>query len=129
MTILPQDRIADVPETDILVVPNVLVNSGAALRALDRRLLGWIRNQYGSGVDLYSACGGPLVLAEAGLLDGFEATMHWAYVDLFRREYPAKLFPYQWHREGQLPYACMMKDVRHDYARVRDRPGRGRTAF
>lgn len=33
-------------------------------------------------------CSGSLVLAEAGLLDGQEASGHWAYRELFRDQYP-----------------------------------------
>lgn len=162
VSILPQDTIDEVQKTDIVFVPNVIVNSAEALRGLDRRLLAWVRERFETGAHVYASCGGSLAIAEAGLLDQFEATTHWAYVDLFRREYPAvklshkrvlvqtgpdqrivcsggasswqdlvlflvakhgsaeealrlsKLFLYQWHREGQLPYACMMQNVHHD---------------
>jgi transcriptional regulator GlxA family with amidase domain len=168
VTIVADLGVEDVRHTEIVFVPNVLLSSAEALRALDRRLLAWVREQYASGAHLYTSCGGPLAVAEAGLLDGLEATTHWAYVDLFRREFPSvhlhpdrvlvqtgpdhrivcsggasswqdlvlflvtrhcgpeeamrlsKLFLYQWHREGQLPYACMMQNVRHDDAVIRD---------
>jgi len=35
-----------------------------------------------------SACTGAVMLAETGLLDGWEASSHWAYRDLFRFHYP-----------------------------------------
>jgi transcriptional regulator GlxA family with amidase domain len=159
--IFPQDTIADLARTDIVFVPNVMVERPESVRALDRRLLEWIRRMHARGAQLYAACGGPLVLAEAGLLDGHEATTHWSYVPLFRRLYPnvtlreerilvqtgpghsivcsggasswqdlallliakhagtdeairiSKLFLYQWHREGQLPYASMLANVDH----------------
>jgi cyclohexyl-isocyanide hydratase len=34
-----------------------------------------------------SVCDGALILAQAGLLDGYRATTHWAYADLLR-QYP-----------------------------------------
>ena len=43
---------------------------------------------HAGGAQLYAACGGSLVLAEAGLLDGQEATTHWAYAPLFRQCFP-----------------------------------------
>ena len=116
---------------------------------------------HAGGAQLYAACGGSLVLAEAGLLEGGAATTHWAYVPLFRKMFPgvtlhaeqllvqsgpghnlvcaggasswqdlallmiakyggtdeairmSKLFLYQWHRDGQLPYASMIQNVDH----------------
>ncbi|WEX73956.1 helix-turn-helix domain-containing protein [Sinorhizobium numidicum] len=161
VSIIPQDTIAEVTHTDIVFVPNVMVETAESLRALDRRLLEWIRRMHACGAQLYAACGGSLVLAEAGLLDGQQATTHWSYVPLFRRQYPnvalyadrilvqtgpghsmicsggasswqdltllliakyggteeairiSKLFLYQWHRDGQLPYASMIANVDH----------------
>lgn len=43
VSILPQDSVADIGRTDIVFVPNVIVETPAALRALDRKLLEWIR--------------------------------------------------------------------------------------
>ena len=167
VTIVAQDGIDDVAETDVVFVPNVLVNSGEELRGLDRRVLGWIESRYRAGADLYASCGGPLALAEAGLLDGLQATTHWGYADLFRQQFPrvtlhpdrllveagpdprivcsggasswqdlvlylvtrhvgaeeairlSKIFLYQWHREGQLPYACMVRNVTNDDSEIR----------
>ncbi len=94
VTVVPHCAIQDIKVTEIVFVPNVLVNPAEALRALDRRLLAWIRDQYASGTHLYTSCGGPLAVAEAGLLDELEATTHWAYIDLFRREFPrVRLYP------------------------------------
>lgn len=161
VSIVAQDAIDDVAETDAVFVPNVMVSSAEDLRRLDRRLLAWIKKAYENGAAVYSACAGSLVLAEAGLLDGHGATTHWCYSKLFREEYPnvtlhperilvqtgdqqrivcgggasswqdlalfmvmkhvgpeeamrlSKIFLYQWHRDGQLPYACMLQNVAH----------------
>ena len=40
------------------------------------------------GATLATACSGAVLLAEAGLLDGQEATTHWAYCDILRSRYP-----------------------------------------
>jgi transcriptional regulator GlxA family with amidase domain len=159
VSIVLQAGIDEVPETDIVFVPNVMLSDGASLRALDTTLLKWIREQFERGAHIYSACGGSLVLAEAGLLEGQEATTHWGYAPLFRKEFPhirlhaerilvqtgkdqrivccggasswqdlvlflvaqhagaeeavrlSKIFLYQWHRDGQLPYACLLKNA------------------
>jgi putative intracellular protease/amidase len=77
--------LAEITEADVLVVPG-----GFATRALehDERLLEWIR-----AIDLTtqwttSVCTGALLLAAAGLLDGKEATTHWASLERLR-EYGA----------------------------------------
>jgi transcriptional regulator GlxA family with amidase domain len=161
VSIVPQEAIADVQHTDVVFVPNVIVTTAADLRALDRKLLGWIARMHRQGAQVYSSCGGSLALAEAGLLGGQQATTHWNYAPLFRQEFPdvtlhlerllvqtgqghsiacsggasswqdlalllvakhggteeairvSKLFLYQWHRDGQLPYASMVQNVKH----------------
>ena len=40
------------------------------------------------GALLCSACSGVFLLAETGLLDGREATVHWGYADAFAKAYP-----------------------------------------
>src|SRR5262245_14547328 len=74
VSIVPQDAIADVVQSDIVFIPNVLAENAESMAILDRRMLDWIKGQYARGAQLYAACGGSLVLAEAGLLDGCEAT-------------------------------------------------------
>jgi len=161
VSIIPQDKVDDLNQTDVVFVPNVMVNSPEALRALDRKLLDWIKRMHLNGSQIYAACGGSLVLAEAGLLEGQQATTHWTYAPLFRQQFPgttlhverllvqtgsghsiacsggasswqdlalllvakhagtpeairlSKLFLYQWHRDGQLPYASMIQNVNH----------------
>ena len=88
MSIVAQDSAHDVEETDFVIVPNVVVGSATALRRLDRDLLAFVVRMHRRGAHVYAACGGTLVLAEAGLLDGLEATTHWGYVDLLRSEFP-----------------------------------------
>lgn len=156
------ESIDAVTATDIVIVPNVVADDVKTLRALDRDMLEWIRRMYDGGAEIYSACGGALALAEAGLLDGWETTTHWGYANLLRREYPrvkvrservlvqtgpgqrivcsggasswqdmsmyivakhagpeeavriSKVFLYQWHRDGQLPYANLLSNATHD---------------
>ena len=161
VSVIPQDAIADVTRTDIVFVPNVMLESAESVRKLDRRTIGWIRQMHAAGAQLCASCGGALVLAEAGVLEGGEATTHWAYAPLFRELFPgvtlhverllvqsgpghsvacsggasswqdlalllvakhggtteairmSKLFLYQWHRDGQLPYASMVQNANH----------------
>ena len=52
----------------------------------------WLRGMHERGVLIGSVCSGALVLAEAGLLDGRDVASHWAYAELFAREYPKSRF-------------------------------------
>lgn len=47
-----------------------------------------VRAQHGKGTVVASACLGALTLASAGLLDGREATTHWAWTAVVRARYP-----------------------------------------
>src|SRR5688572_7942564 len=88
VSIVSQATVDEVTSTDVVFIPNVIINSADGLRRLDRRLLDWLVRMHAQGAQIYAACGGSLVLAEAGLLDGAEATTHWSYVPLFRKLYP-----------------------------------------
>jgi transcriptional regulator GlxA family with amidase domain len=52
----------------------------------------WLHRRLAAGAMVCSICSGALVLAEAGLLEGREATSHWATAALFRDFYPAVRF-------------------------------------
>ncbi len=70
--------LADVPRPDVVVVPG-----GAGTRALlhDREVRDWLRAAHAGSRWTTSVCTGSLVLAAAGLLEGVEATTHWAARD------------------------------------------------
>jgi transcriptional regulator GlxA family with amidase domain len=53
-----------------------------------QREVAWLRQSHDAGALVTSVCSGSLLLAEAGLLDGHQATAHWAYRDMFQRNYP-----------------------------------------
>lgn len=52
------------------------------------RLLDALRRAHDGGARLVSICSGVFVLAATGLLDGFEATTHWRYVEQLRSAFP-----------------------------------------
>jgi transcriptional regulator GlxA family with amidase domain len=161
VSIIPQDSIDDIEETDIVFVPNPVVLTPEELHAIDQRIIDWVAKMHDKGALICSACGGSLVLAAAGLLSGRETTTHWSHVPVFRQEFPdvllhedrilvqtgdghniiscggasswqdltllliarygsgeeairiSRFFLYQWHRDGQLPYASMAVNVVH----------------
>ncbi len=85
----------------------------------------WLREQYAQGAIVCSVCTGSVLLAEAGLLDGLEATSHWGAVPLFERFCgqeeairTAKVFVLGDRSEGQLPFAAMVRPRPYDDAAV-----------
>jgi len=84
------DRTIDAVErTDVVIVPSVLVEGGEWKPGRYPELVSWLSRMHDRGAMLCSACSGVLLLAETGLLDGREATVHWAYGKTFRRNFPA----------------------------------------
>lgn len=87
MRIAPQASIHDVEKADLIVVPS----SGLDLDTQFARhaaLFPWLRKMAAQGAHIAGTCTGAAYLAEAGLLDGREATTHWATADAFRLRYP-----------------------------------------
>lgn len=92
----PHARLADFrsdgPLPDAVVVCDMYIAVTATPTARYPRECAWLREMHAAGVLLSSVCSGALVLADAGLLDGCEATAHWAYRDMFHRYYPEVTF-------------------------------------
>lgn len=79
--------IRDISRTDIIVVSA----SGWELMDLITRnsaLIPWLRKHHERGAYIVGVCTGVLFLAEAGLLDGREATTHWGVASTLRERYP-----------------------------------------
>lgn len=74
--------LAAVPEPDIVVHPG-----GFGTRALmtDDEMLDWLRHAHETTTWTTSVCTGSLVLAAAGILDGLDATTHWAATELLEK--------------------------------------------
>ena len=79
LTLTPTITFADCPQLDLICVPG-----GAGMNALlnDDETLDFIRAQGRGARYVTSVCTGALVLGAAGLLDGYQATTHWAFVEL-----------------------------------------------
>jgi cyclohexyl-isocyanide hydratase len=77
---------ASVPALDILWVPGGDPDAlGEIMSDPDSPYLAYIKQVAESATWVCSVCEGALLLARAGLLDGHEATTHWAVVDCLRR--------------------------------------------
>jgi transcriptional regulator GlxA family with amidase domain len=84
----PAAAIHEIDRADIVILPELWLGPDEHLTGRYPQLFDWIRARYQAGACVYSACSGALMLAETGLLNGCEATSHWGYQDLFRRQYP-----------------------------------------
>jgi len=88
----PTAAIHDIDHTEIVILPELWLGPDEHLKGRYPDLIEWIRTRYEAGAFIYSACSGALMLAETGLLNGRDATSHWGYQDLFRRQYPEVRF-------------------------------------
>lgn len=74
---------SEVDATDIIIVPSVLVGAEGWKAGRYPELVAWARRMHGQGALLCSACSGVFLLAETGLFDGQNTTVHWGYADEF----------------------------------------------
>jgi len=84
----PHCSIDAVDRTDIVLVPSLQIVDERGIAGGDGALVEWMREMHARGATLCSVCSGSLLVARTGLLDGERATIHWAFVDLFRRLHP-----------------------------------------
>jgi transcriptional regulator GlxA family with amidase domain len=79
----------EITSTDIVIVPSILLRNGEWQRGRHPRLVAWVTEMYERGAMLCSACSGLFLLAETGLFDGKDATVHFGYAGAFARTFPA----------------------------------------
>jgi cyclohexyl-isocyanide hydratase len=79
LTILPTAAFSDVPPADVLFVPG---GAGQLELLQDELVMGFLRKQGERARYVTSVCTGALLLGAAGLLRGYRAATHWAYMDL-----------------------------------------------
>lgn len=77
-SILPNATFADLPAPDLLCVPGGM---GIADVIDDDVALQWVRRAGAEAQWVTSVCTGALILGAAGLLEGYQATTHWAWHD------------------------------------------------
>lgn len=79
-------RLADCDGIDLLIVPGVMGRPDHLLEQTE--LVQWIAQQHKNGTVVASACSGAFLLAEAGILQGRQATTHWQLGERFRQRFP-----------------------------------------
>jgi transcriptional regulator GlxA family with amidase domain len=87
----PECGIDDIKKTDIIILPasgwDIMGQIGR-----NTKLLPWLRKWHAKGAYIAGICSGVGFLAEAGILDGRQATTHWALADILRERYPKVLW-------------------------------------
>jgi transcriptional regulator GlxA family with amidase domain len=84
-----QRAIDTIETSDIVIVPSVLLRPEGWAKGRYPRLVDWLRTMHDRGAVLCSACSGIFLLAETGLFDGKDATVHFSYARAFAATHPA----------------------------------------
>jgi transcriptional regulator GlxA family with amidase domain len=79
---------ADCPPVEIICIPEMNLPHGEPLGNRFKAEIDWLIERHAQGAILASACSGAMLLAEAGLLDGLDATTHWAWCPMLAEQYP-----------------------------------------
>lgn len=79
LAIVPTATFGDVATAELLFVPG---GYGQIAATDDADTLAWLRRVGGGAAWVTSACTGALLLGAAGLLRGYRAATHWAFMDL-----------------------------------------------
>ena len=87
---IPVHRLmSQVEASDIVIIPSLFVPEPSAWpHDPYPDLTHWLLTLHAKGARLCSACTGALLLAETRLLDGYAATQHWAFRQLFQQRFP-----------------------------------------
>jgi len=86
--IVAKYSLTDCPPVEVICVPEVNLPPGTPLAERFAPEIAWLRERYAQGTTIATACSGAMLLAEAGLLAGCEATTHWAWCEVLARDYP-----------------------------------------
>jgi transcriptional regulator GlxA family with amidase domain len=86
--VLPVD--GDLGDAEVIILP-AFGGDFDSLKARYPRVIPWLRAQHARGALLCAEASGVYWLAEAGLLDGKEATTYWRFFEDFAQRYPQVL--------------------------------------
>lgn len=86
--LIPEASLENCPAPDVVYVPELFVDPDSPGAQSHAEEAAWLRRAHAGGATLASACSGSVLLAQTGLLDGQEATSHWAYCDGIAARHP-----------------------------------------
>jgi len=84
----PDHAFDQCPEPAIVCIPDFSLAPGDNCAGRFEREVAWLRACHAAGATLASVCTSAMLLAETGLLDGLDGTIHWAYAQTLSRHYP-----------------------------------------
>lgn len=88
VAVRPEATIDEIGQPDVVCLPEVAVDPHDPCVGVFDREIAWLKQCHAGGAILASACSGALLFAEAGLLDGHDATTHWAFCDAISKRHP-----------------------------------------
>jgi len=83
-----QRAIDTIETTDLVIVPSILLGPEGWKKSRYPRLVDWLKRMHTRGAVLSSACSGIFLLAETGVFDGNQATVHFEYARAFAATHP-----------------------------------------
>lgn len=86
---LPLHAAASGRPSDVVIVPSLFVREEGWTKGRYPNITRWITERHRARATICSACSGLFLIAETGLFDGVEATVHWPYARMFAAHYPA----------------------------------------
>ncbi len=86
--LVPDATFDEQARMDVIIVPDLSLKPDQDLAGFWPEAIAWLQAQHRQRAIICSVCTGSLLLAEAGLLDGREATTHWSARGIFDRCYP-----------------------------------------
>jgi transcriptional regulator GlxA family with amidase domain len=86
----PQVAAVELDPPDLVVVPGLDDDLEPSFQR-NRTWVPWIAKWHAAGSRVATSCTGAFLAADAGVLDGKEATTHWIAADAFRRRFPRVL--------------------------------------
>lgn len=118
--ITPDTSMSAAPKLDTLIV----VGGVNITRSYTRRQISWIQSLARKHVCLGGVCTGPYLLADAGVMDGYECSAHWECIAALQEAYPRvlcsnHLFVLDRDRMtcsgGSVPMDMMINMIKRDY--------------
>jgi len=89
VTIEVHRAIDTIDATDIVIVPSVELGPDGWTTGRYPQVTDWLKRMHERGALMCSACLGLFLLAETGLFDGRDATVHYNAAEIFAATYPA----------------------------------------